>query len=105
LIDYWQCRCPVTGIDQPSLLRASHIIPWADCADEERLNVYNGLLLSALWDAAFDAGLVTFDPQGVTLFSSLLTPAARAQMPTKQIFTIAEHQVRLEWHRTHVFQP
>ena len=38
LMDYWQGRCPLTGITDPALLRASHIIPWADCeTDAERL--------------------------------------------------------------------
>ena len=60
LMDYWDGRCPLTGITDPALLRASHIVPWADCSDEQRLDVHNGLLLSALWDAAFDEGLVTF---------------------------------------------
>jgi hypothetical protein len=60
LMDYWQARCPLTGISDPALLRASHIIPWADCeSDAERLDVHNGFLLSALWDAAFDRALVT----------------------------------------------
>jgi hypothetical protein len=53
LMNYWQRRYPLTGISDPVLLRASHIIPWADCqSDAERLDVHNGLLLSALWDAA-----------------------------------------------------
>ena len=39
------------------MLRASHSVPWAACAsDAERLDVHNGLLLAAHWDAAFDAG-------------------------------------------------
>ena len=39
LMDYWQGRCPLTGISDPALLRASHIIPWADCeSDAERLD-------------------------------------------------------------------
>lgn len=105
LMDYWQGRCLVTGIDQPELLRASHIIPWAECSDEERLNVYNGLLLSALWDAAFDAGLVTLDASGMILYSSQLNPAARSQLHTKQIFVTAAHQIRLDWHRKNVFRP
>lgn len=55
----------LTGISDTALLRASHIIPWKDCAsDRERLDVHNGLLLSALWDAAFDRGLVTFGDDG-----------------------------------------
>ena len=65
LMTYWQGRCPLTGITDPALLRASHIIAWKDCdSDAERLDVHNGLLLSALWDAAFDRGLVTFDDDG-----------------------------------------
>ena len=31
LMDYWAGRCPLTGITEPALLRASHIVPWADC--------------------------------------------------------------------------
>jgi hypothetical protein len=32
----------------PELLRASHAKPWSDCAsDSERLDVFNGFLLSA----------------------------------------------------------
>jgi hypothetical protein len=58
LMVYWGGRCPMTGITEPGLLRASHIVPWADCTDAQRLDVHNGLLLSALWDAAFDRGLV-----------------------------------------------
>jgi len=47
-------------------LRASNIIPWAGCDDAQRLDVHNGLLLSGLWDAAFDAGssaLPTTEPR------------------------------------------
>ncbi len=56
LMKYWNGRCPLTGITDPALLRASHIVPWSECeSDAQRLDVHNGLLLSALWDAAFDA--------------------------------------------------
>jgi len=77
LMDYWGGRCPVTGITEPVLLRASHIVPWSDCNDEQRLDVHNGLLLSALWDAAFDAGLVSFADDGTVLVNLHLTYAAR----------------------------
>jgi putative restriction endonuclease len=53
-------RCCITGINIPCLLVASHIKPWSrfpDC----RLDPRNGLCLSALHDAAFDAGLITLD--------------------------------------------
>jgi len=45
LMDYWGGRCPMTGVTDTTLLRASHIVPRADCNDEQRLDVYNGLLL------------------------------------------------------------
>jgi len=37
LMDYWGGRCPITGITDPALLRASHIVPWAECDDAQRL--------------------------------------------------------------------
>lgn len=50
-------KCCITGLSLPTLLVASHIIPWR-CNKRHRLNPRNGLLLSALHDKAFDAGLI-----------------------------------------------
>ena len=70
-MSYWGGCCAVTGVAEPRLLRASHIKPWAKCdTDAERLDVYNGLLLAAHLDAAFDAGLISFDDDGAIIFSS-----------------------------------
>jgi len=77
LVDYWGGRCPLTGITDPELLRASHIVPWAECSDDQRLDVHNGLLLSALWDAAFDKGLVSFADDGAVLANPRLGETAR----------------------------
>jgi hypothetical protein len=77
LMHYWGGRCPLTGITEPALLRASHIVPWSDCNDEQRLDVHNGLLLSALWDAAFDHGLVSFADDGTVRARSSLSATAR----------------------------
>lgn len=106
LVDYWQGRCPLTGITDLALLRASHIIPWKDCAsDAERLDIHNGLLLSALWDAAFDRGLVSFDDAGAPLFSPALSAAARAELRWHApILLTAGHSPRLAWHRSAVFR-
>lgn len=54
-------RCGVSQLAVRDLLVASHILPWASHPDE-RLNVRNGLCLSRLHDAAFDRGLIAFDP-------------------------------------------
>ena len=105
LMDHWQGRCPLTGISDPALLRASHIIPWADCeSDAERLDVHNGLLLSALWDAAFDVGLVSFDDAGMVIVSPRLTTAAIDALNLRLGATLSglteAHRANLAWHRT-----
>ena len=104
LMDYWRGRCPLTGISDPALLRASHIIPWADCeSDAERLNVHNGLLLSALWDAAFDRALVTFDDEGRPELSPALSKQARAELRWNTNIPLTdEHRWRLVRHRERV---
>lgn len=101
LMDYWQGRCPLTGITDPALLRASHIIPWAECeTDAERLDVHNGLLLSALWDAAFDRALVTFDDQGRPEFSPSLSEQAHSELRWSAPIPLTdEHRRRLARHR------
>jgi hypothetical protein len=58
VLSSYRGRCCMSGIDVPTLLVASHIIPWSmDTAN--RLNPRNGLCLSALHDRAFDQGLIT----------------------------------------------
>lgn len=105
LLEYWNGQCPLTGITDTALIRASHIMPWKDCAsDAERLDVHNGLLLSALWDAAFDRGLVTFDDEGRPHFSSALSEAARAELRWQNPIPLTDkHRKRLSWHRTNLF--
>lgn len=76
----WNGCCPFTKIKDRDLLRVSHIKPWEDCDDNERLDPSNCILLSSLWDAAFDRALVTFDNQGKPVFSEYLCNEARIIM-------------------------
>lgn len=103
LMNYWGGLCPLTGITEPGLLRASHIQPWANCTDAERLDVHNGLLLSALWDAAFDRGLVSFADDGSVLTSPQLSENACKALGIATapalISLRAEHRVNLALHR------
>lgn len=69
--------CPVTGISNPDLLIASHIKPWSVCSSGERLDSYNGILLSALMDRLFDRGLITFGDDGQVLISPRLSKTDR----------------------------
>lgn len=65
--------CIMTGIQNEKLLVASHIKPWADSNNHERLLVDNGLLLSATYDRLFDSGLITFDNKGHLILSAALS--------------------------------
>lgn len=108
LMEYWQGSCPLTGISAPELLRASHMTPWCRCeTDGQQLDVYNGLLLSALWDAAFDAGLVTFDDDGSVLPSPHLDQAARGEpriAAARQLILRGEHLPYLTYHRNQIWK-
>ena len=103
LLDYWDSRCPLTGITDAALLRASHIVPWSDCNDEQRLDVHNGLLLSALWDAAFDQGLVSFADDGTPLIGPKLSEAARRTLGVDAASPLRDlrdaHRANLAAHR------
>lgn len=71
LLEIYENRCCLTGIEVPEVLRASHIIPWAECV-KTRLNPENGLCLSATYDAAFDKHLITFDDDYRLVLSPVL---------------------------------
>jgi hypothetical protein len=108
LMDYWGGACAVTGLDVPAVLRASHAKPWAICeCDDERLNVFNGLLLTANLDALFDRGLITFDDSGLMIFRSQLTPSQRQDLHIDKVLTLRwlapAHQHYLAWHRENIF--
>ena len=64
-------KCAITGIDMPDLLVASHIIPWSK-NEEERLNPENGVCLSALYDRAYDKGLIGITEKYQILLSTEL---------------------------------
>ena len=107
LLVLWGERCAITGLAVPELLRASHAKPWAQSTDAERLDVYNGLLLAAHWDAAFDAGLITVGSGGAVIASPTL-PAMAALLlglhENTRVDLSEPHQPYLHWHRQQVFR-
>lgn len=72
LMEKYGERCIVTNLSVPQILIASHIKPWSVCNNYERLDVNNGLLLSATYDKLFDSGLITFDNSGKIKISSMI---------------------------------
>lgn len=104
MLDYWGGTCAVTGLVMPELLRASHAKPWAECvSDAERLDVFNGFLLSANLDALFDRFLISFSDAGSLLVSSEITAQSRALLgldqPLRLRWLAAEHRPYLLYHR------
>ncbi len=110
----YQYTCCVTGITNPQLLVASHIIPWAKSA-ENRMKPENGLCLNALHDRAFDKGLITLSDEMRVILSPVLLKEKTSES-IKQYF-LPYHgneiikpnrffplQSFLEYHRKEVFQ-
>lgn len=105
MLDYWGGTCAVTGVALSLALRASHSKAWALCvSDAERLDVYNGFLLSANLDALFDAYLLTFDRAGAIQVSGAVSALDRVRLGLNSSLELrwldARHQPYLHFHRS-----
>jgi predicted restriction endonuclease len=107
VLEMWEGRCGVTGSKILAAIRASHIKPWRDSDNKERLDPHNGLPLIATLDALFDAGLVTFEDNGRMLLSTRLTEDERERLALRELRLAripSEYTVHyLEYHRDMVF--
>ncbi len=107
LIAYWG-ECAVTGCQKVDLLRASHIKPWSKANNQERLDVFNGLLLVPNLDAAFDAGYISFADDGQIRISHSLNPEDRYKLGINSEMRISrltkKHIQYLQYHRKCVFR-
>lgn len=101
-------RCRLTGVTDPLHLRASHIKPWKDSDDEEKLNGCNGLLLSPHIDHLFDKGFISFTDNGNLLLSPKIDKSVLEKWSINPLLNVGafnREQVRfLEYHRTNVFK-
>ncbi|WP_417888214.1 HNH endonuclease [Zunongwangia sp.] len=104
LIDYWK-SCSVTGIKEIPLLIASHIKPWKKSTDFEKLDVYNGFLLTPNLDKVFDIGLISFDNEGKIIISEFLDNYELFGIYENMTIKIStEHQKYLEYHRKNILK-
>ncbi|MEF7441682.1 HNH endonuclease [Paenibacillus lautus] len=100
-------ECAICGIDEPSLLIASHIKPWKYSSNLERLDRFNGLLLCPNHDRLFDQGLITFSDNGMIIISKLLTPKTKTLLgltDNMQIYLVEDHKKYIDWHRENCFR-
>lgn len=105
-------RCCISGLSDPRLLVASHIVPWR-VDEDNRLNPHNGLALSMLHDKAFDIGLITVDEKLRVVVSEQDWPdddefAQQALVnchgqPLNQPEKFMPQQAFLEHHRENIF--
>jgi putative restriction endonuclease len=103
-----ETRCRITGVDNPSYLRASHCKPWRDSSNEERLNGENGLLLTPSIDHLFDRGFIGFEDSGELIISPVAHKPSLKRMgvETERVSNVgafSDGQRRfLEFHRSSV---
>ncbi|MTJ00854.1 HNH endonuclease [Idiomarina piscisalsi] len=107
LIRRWQ-SCSVTGIEKADVLLASHIKPWSLSSDGEKLDAYNGLLLTPALDRLFDKGFVTFKRNREIILSNQLASWEYQKMGIDASMKLRELPIRtgdyLEYHRDIIFK-
>lgn len=102
--------CPITMINEESLLIASHIKPWAASDTKERIDPNNGFILSPLYDKLFDRGYITFSDEKRVSISKWLSRQVRDRIGIKenqmfQFLPINDARAHyLEYHRCMVFK-
>ena len=105
--NYWKSTCALTRVTVLPALRASHIKPWRDSSNEERLDAFNGLLLAGTADLLFDAGLISFADDGRILFARELKHREQVTLGLSSKLRLhavhPRHHPYLRWHRERVF--
>nr|WP_283103201.1 HNH endonuclease [Shewanella chilikensis] len=109
VVELWG-SCSVTGLSNHSLLRASHIKPWRDSSNQERIDPMNGLLLQPTLDHLFDLGLITFSETGKIIVSKKLSQddINKLELKFELNFKLREIHKRtmeyMKYHQKHVFK-
>lgn len=100
--------CRVTGVASDKFLVASHIKPWRNSSDAERLDGNNGLFLSPHVDRLFDGGFITFTQRGDMEVSPMLDEDVLAKWhidPSRNYRRFNDDQAHfLEYHNEVLFQ-
>lgn len=104
LLNYWK-GCAVTGYQNEQFLVASHIKPWRDSNNQERLSTFNGLMLLPNLDKAFDLGYITFEESGKVCLSDFIEfPDVLGVKDDMHVSLVKAHQSYMAYHREQVFK-
>lgn len=99
--------CAVTGFNNVQFLIASHIKPWAVSTELERVDSYNGLLLTPNYDRLFDRGFISFRLNGEIIVSKKLKKDEEEFFNIPQNLCIqlsSNHKAYLEYHSEMIFK-
>lgn len=94
-------QCAVTGASNSQILIASHIVPWRDATDDERLDENNGILLSPNYDALFDKHLISFTDDGSLVVSNKVTESDLAALGISNSHRCKIHEGMLPYLKRH----
>lgn len=94
VLSSYENRCCMTGISDPRLLIASHIVPWSK-DEHNRLNPSNGLCLSSLHDKAYDRGLITVTPDFQIRVSSQLQECSDSPLAQDYLLGLEGTKIQL----------
>ena len=96
VLNAYDRRCCITGIDNAAMLIASHIKPWkVSNIETERTNPRNGLCLNAFHDKAFDKGLITLDKHFKVVLSPLWKEINMDEATKEWFFSYGGKEIRL----------
>ena len=97
--------CLITGSNE--ILEAAHIKPWSLSNDEEKIDGFNGILLTPNCHKLFDKGLITFREDGSLIISKKLKQSTFEKLVienkkiSKEPILNKKTLNYLNWHRDH----
>ena len=102
--------CRITHVERMEHLIASHVQPWRDSSNEQRIDGENGLLLTPTVDHLFDKGFISFEDSGQLIVSPVADQRSLKRMGIDterrvNVGAFSEGQRRyLEFHRENVLR-
>lgn len=107
LLKKYHSKCCLCGVDDRSLLVASHIKPWAKSDEHEKLDLANGLLLCPNHDKLFDGGYISFDEDGEIIISDKISSNSKIFMNVHadmKIEVTEDNADYIRYHRNNIFR-
>ena len=102
LVEYWR-GCSISTFSHFDLLIASHIKPWREADNQQRLDVFNGLLLLPNYDKLFDKGYISFDDNGRIIYSRYIDDTDKLLLKMDDSVHLIKiddaHKPYLQYHR------